>query len=208
MVMNNIFEMVEIAEKTGLFAELAEIFSDMDMEYEKSAASVGFSCRGCSESCCETRFYHFTWTEYLYLMKGLMNGLDGVEYDAFALMGDRARFVADYYRKGSQIDVPRIMCPVNEDGLCRLYDFRPMICRLHGVVHEFSMGGQKKEGPGCALFDAAANGKNIQPLDRTPFYSRMSMLEKKAREVLGQPGKIKMTVADMVESAFAEKRVI
>lgn len=204
MVMNNIFEMVETAEKAGLFTELADIFSDMDMEYEKTAASAEFSCRGCSESCCETRFYHFTWSEYLYLLKGLLKGL-GSDPDAFALMGDRAKFVADFYRKGRLIDVPRIMCPVNEDGLCRLYDFRPMICRLHGVGHEFSMGGQKKTGSGCALFDAASNGKNILPMDRTSFYSRMSMLEKKAREVLGQPGKIKITVADMIESVFAEK---
>lgn len=203
--MNNIFEMVETSEKSGLFIELAEIFSDMDMEYEKTAASAGFSCRGCSESCCETRFYHFTWSEYLYLLKGLLKGLNGPDPDAFALMGDRAKFVADFYRKGRLIDVPRIMCPVNEDGLCRLYDFRPMICRLHGVGHEFSMGGQKKTGSGCALFDAASNGKNILPMDRTSFYLRMSMLEKKAREVLGQPGKIKMTVADMIESVFAEK---
>jgi len=205
MVMNNIFEMMEVAEKSGLFDEIAGIYSDMNKEYEKSAASAGFSCRGCSESCCETRFYHFTWSEYLYLLKGLVKGLNGLEPDSFTLMGDRAKFVADFYRKGRHIDVPRIMCPVNEDGLCRLYDFRPMICRLHGVSHEFSMGGQKKTGPGCELFDTSAKGKMILPLDRTPFYSRMSMLEKKAREVLGQPGKIKMTVADMIESVFAEK---
>lgn len=204
MFMNYINEMIETAEQADLFAELAEIYCEMDKEYDRSAASAGFSCTGCSESCCETRFYHFTWSEYLYLLKGLK----GLESDALDLMVDRAKFVADFYRKGSQIEVPRIMCPVNEEGLCRLYDYRPMICRLHGVSHEFSMGGQKRTGPGCGLFDTVSEGKSIIPLDRTPYYSRMSLLEKKAREVLGQTGKIKMTVADMIASVFAEKQVI
>lgn len=199
----DIFEMMETAANAGVFSEIADIFADMDSMYEKSAASAGFSCRGCSESCCETRFYHFTWAEYLFLL----SGLDGLDSEVSALMGDRAKFVANFYRKGSQIEIPRIMCPVNEEGLCRLYSFRPMICRLHGVAHEFSMGGQKKEGPGCALFDSCSEGKTIFPLDRTPFYSRLSILEKKTREILGQPGKVKMTVADMIESVFAEKQV-
>lgn len=201
---NDLIEMLETAENAGIFDKLGEIFSDMDKAYEASAASAGFSCRGCAESCCETRFYHFTWAEYLYLLKGL----DGLDDDKSIQIGDRAKFVADFYRKGSQIEIPRIMCPVNEDGLCALYEFRPMICRLHGVAHEFSMGEQKKEGPGCQLFDEASEGKGLKLLDRTPFYINLSMLEKQTREVLGQPGKIKMTVAEMIESVFKEKQVI
>lgn len=196
--------MLQIAKNAGIFDELAEIFSDMDKAYEDSASSAGFSCTGCSESCCETRFYHFTWAEYLYLV----NGLDSLDFEKSTIMGDRAKYVADFYRKGSQIEIPKIMCPVNENGLCVLYHFRPMICRLHGIAHEFSMAGEKRKGPGCALFDESSKGRDILVMDRTPFYSRMSMLEKRTREVLGQPGKIKMTVADMIASVFAEKKVL
>lgn len=198
----NVIDMIQIAENAGIFDDLAAVFSDMDRAYEESASSAGFSCTGCAESCCETRFYHFTWVEYLYLLKGL----DGLDPDKSSLVGDRAKYVADFYRKGNQIEVPRIMCPVNEDGLCSLYLYRPMICRLHGIAHEFTMAGGKKTGPGCALFDESAKGRDIKVMDRTPFYTRLSMLEKRTRDILDQPGKIRMTVADMIASVFAEDK--
>ncbi len=191
--------MIEIAEKNGIFDNLSKIFNDMDSAYDKSASESGFSCNGCDESCCKTRFHHFAWSEYLYFLKGL----ESVASDRIQIE-DRARFVADIYNMTRQTEPPGIMCPVNRDGLCMVYGFRPMICRLHGIAHEFRLpSGEIRQGTGCAVFDRVSEGKFSYAMDRTPFYSRLAALEKSTREILGQPGKIKMTVADMIVSICA-----
>jgi len=49
---------------------LETLFAAMDTAYEKVAEACGFHCDGCGDSCCQTRFYHHTLLEYLYLRKG------------------------------------------------------------------------------------------------------------------------------------------
>jgi hypothetical protein len=91
------------------------------------------------------------------------------------------------------------MCPVNRDGLCTLYDYRPMICRLHGLPHMLLQpGGKAICGPGCGQFDRQCSHKSCSPLDRTPLYLSMARLERELRQAAGVSGKIKMTVAQMI----------
>ena len=54
-----------------LMEELATLCAKMDQAYDKVAKQCGFVCNGCEESCCQTRFFHHTLAEYLYLKEGL-----------------------------------------------------------------------------------------------------------------------------------------
>jgi Fe-S-cluster containining protein len=93
----------------------------------------------------------------------------------------------------------RIMCPLNFDGLCVLYDHRPMICRLHGIPHELQKPGhQVYYGPGCESFTEQAGSKKYYKFDRTPFYINMAQLENELRHETGINRKLKMTVAQML----------
>jgi len=95
----------------------------------------------------------------------------------------------------------RHMCPLNDAGLCVLYDYRPMICRLHGIPHELSPPGQAKTfGAGCDAFEAQCGHIAYRPFDRTPFYTGLAGLERRFREQTGAAGKFKMTVAGMLIS--------
>jgi Fe-S-cluster containining protein len=181
-----------------VLAELPVIYGRMDAAYDRVAEAHGFHCSGCEDNCCLTRFFHHTLVEYLYLMKGF----DGITPSLQSqLIQQAVRVNAQVDAAVSMGEVSRVMCPANSDGLCILYDFRPMICRLHGISHQFRHpSGKIISGPGCAAFESRHDPTVGVLLDRTPFYRDMAMLEGRVREKIGIQKKIKMTVAQMLTS--------
>jgi Fe-S-cluster containining protein len=95
----------------------------------------------------------------------------------------------------------RVMCPLNFNGLCGLYDHRPMICRLHGIPHRLHKpGGPEQKGPGCGRFhkETQAGDHYGHEFDRTEFYSGMAAIEIGLRRRLNFRGRYRKTIADMV----------
>lgn len=175
---------------------LKSLFESMDQKYNEAAAYYGFHCSGCEDNCCLTRFYHHTFLEYLYLLKGF----DGLSHEKKAEIKDRAESVC---RETAQADKNRekirIMCPLNAEGLCSLYEYRPMICRLHGLPHELRRPGQNAVySPGCEAFTAQCGDKTYFQFDRTPFYIDMAKLEAELKQAIGTGQKVRMTVAEML----------
>jgi hypothetical protein len=181
---------------TPYLAELKTIYAGMDKQYREAASYYDFNCAGCKDNCCFTHFYHHTLLEYLYVLEGF-NGLDRekkIEIKSRASTVCRKNIEA--CKKGITV---RLMCPLNADGLCALYSFRPMICRLHGIPHEFEMpDGSRICRPGCEAFSRQCAGKNYFKFDRTPFYKDVAGLEKELRRTAGMTQKIKMTIAQMI----------
>jgi Fe-S-cluster containining protein len=178
------------------FDRLRLIFDDMDREYSKAAAHYGFRCNGCDDNCCLTRFHHHTYLEYLFIREGF----DKLEPPGRHLIQAKAQAV---YRQTLQADkkgtAVRLMCPLNDAGLCRLYHYRPMICRLHGIPHELKKPGRPVVyGPGCSTFDEQCSGRPYYKFDRTPFYFEMAGLENEFMQAAGLTGRIKMTIAQMI----------
>lgn len=177
---------------------LKSVYEAMDAKYQAAADYYGFDCKGCDDNCCFTRFYHYTLLEYLYIFQGL-NNLHGEKQ---AQIKRRAQ---DVCRKTDGADAlgvsVRVLCPLCVGSLCLLYDYRPMICRLHGVPHELKRpGGRWVQASGCDTFGRQFHGKPNFRFDRTPLYREMAGLEQELRQTLGMPIKIKMTVAQMIKS--------
>lgn len=168
----------------------------MDRKYQEVAGHYGFNCNGCEDNCCLTRFYHYTLIEYLYIKEGF-HGLEDkeqIEVKQRSLAVCRKTDEAD--EKGK---FALQMCPVNFGGLCALYPYRPMICRLHGIPHELQRPGLGiLNSPGCGTFVQKCRGKKHVTFDRTPFYMQMAALEKEMKQAAGVTQKIKMTVAQMI----------
>ena len=176
--------------------KLKTLYAAMDQKYNETADYYGFHCKSCKDNCCLTRFYHHTVLEYFYILYGY-NTLESdrqIKVKSMALEVCRKTDEAD--KRGAAI---RIMCPLNFDGLCILYDYRPMICRLHGIPHELQKADHSVVySPGCESFTQQAESKKYYKFDRTPFYIKMAELENELRHAAGINQKLKMTVAQML----------
>ncbi|MFO7886014.1 MAG: hypothetical protein R6U68_14455 [Desulfobacteraceae bacterium] len=185
-----------LKDKEAFFAQLSNLYKMMDNAWDEAASHYGFKCRGCGENCCETNFYHHTLIEKQYLLKGFA----GLDRDLVKKIRDSAARVCEKRAEArlSQENI-RIMCPLNKDGWCLLYAYRPMICRLHGIPHELCRPGSSVvRMPGCSAGEPLFKARPYFKFDRTVFYSRMAELEMAFRQFTGKREKIKQTVAEML----------
>ncbi len=177
---------------------LGSICADMDREYGKAAAYYSFDCNACTDICCQTRFYHHTYLEYLYIREGFKKLSPDMQAEIKSKALNVIQRTTELEKKGKPV---RLMCPLNFDKLCCLYPNRPMICRLHGIPHEFRNGADNQvHGSGCGTFDDRCSGKSYLKFDRTPFYMALAGLEKEFRQTVGISAKIRMTIAEMISS--------
>jgi hypothetical protein len=180
----------------SFFEKLETLYANMNSSYGNAAAYYRFDCKGCLENCCLTRFYHHTHLECLYLLEGL-------SFLAEEKQSEVTKKAKNYNKKAIEYDVKkklvRQMCPLNFDDLCILYNYRPMICRLHGVSHELKKPGRDiVYSPGCDEFTKLSEGKTYFRFDRTPFYIKMAQLEKGLKLRFGFTKKFKRTIAQML----------
>lgn len=182
--------------QTRLFERLAALYARMDEAWKAAAAHYGFICRGCADNCCETEFYHYTYIEKHYLLSGLKT----LPLPSIETIKKKAKAACTARDETRPVERPvRVMCPLNSNGLCQLYKFRPMICRLHGIPHELkNPGANPVRQPGCAdgtpLFKAATYFK----FDRTPLYTAMAKIEMEYRSSTDNRTRIKQTIAEML----------
>ena len=177
---------------------LQKIFAAMDEAYTRAIEHYQFECDGCTDNCCLTRFHHHTYLEYCYLLRGFESLSPPKKAEVLEKAAAVCRETALADEKGMPV---RLMCPLNDDSLCALYPYRPMICRMHGIPHQLQKPGHEVINvPGCDTFDERCADKLYFKYDRTPFYMKMAGLEKEFKQALGVDGRIKMTIAEMILS--------
>ncbi|MBI5634190.1 MAG: hypothetical protein HZA15_12020 [Nitrospirae bacterium] len=180
---------------------MRDLYDRMGRAYDRSASCYDFSCTGCEENCCEERFYHHTLSEFLYLIQGLQALEQGRRKEIF----DRAAEVAELYRMHDREGLARrVMCPLNSNNLCSLYEHRLMICRLHGVPYKMRRpDSTETQGIGCHRIDWDMSPEKSADcmFDRTDLYRELSGIEIELRQKLGFGNRIKMTIAEMIVEA-------
>ncbi len=177
---------------------LKSLYADMNEKYKAAADYYGFHCSGCEDNCCLTRFCHHTFSEYFCILEGYNTLTREQQTEMIKSASEVCRKTAEADEKGMPV---RLMCPLNFGGFCVLYDYRPMICRLHGISHELRKPGQNiVYSPGCEAFTKQSEGKGYFQFDRTPFYIEMAKLEAELKQAFGITQKLKMTVAEMLTS--------
>ncbi len=182
----------EFAEKT------AGLYHDMEVTYNRTAKDLDFSCSECTDNCCDSFFLHHTFTEWAYLWRGLEK-LDDSQLKTITKKA--SDYVIASEASLAKRERPIIMCPLNSEGLCALYKYRMMICRLHGVPTTFTRpDGQQLHFPGCFRCQKHISNTNaLPPLDRTEFFQRLANLE---IELLGNKKRtaprVKLTIAQMI----------
>lgn len=194
--------MKEILLPPELTQEIAEIFRELQQEYDKVADQVPLTCQGCPDNCCDSYFQHHTYSEWAYLWQGLRK-LDDEPLDRIM---ERAR---EYVEKSKEMQIrgerPQLMCPLNEDGLCVLYQQRMLICRMHGIPATLTRpDGQCLRFPGCfrcqEIVDERYEQETDAPsTDRSLLFRRMAALESRLMgEMHHLHPKVKKTIAEMI----------
>ncbi|MCG8531362.1 MAG: hypothetical protein MI749_11925 [Desulfovibrionales bacterium] len=184
----------------GTFGKLAALYKRMADAYSETASQAGLSCAGCEDNCCYSYFQHHTYIEWAYLWKGL-----------HALPDEKRKYfiecatdvVAQYNTALANNERPHVMCPLNEDGLCGLYEHRLMICRMHGTKNVMVLpNGEHRYFQGCYKFRQQVEGLEdfqIPMLNRTPFYQELAQLEIKfAGSALQTAPRVNLTLAEMI----------
>jgi hypothetical protein len=162
--------------KNILFEKLSELYSEMEKTYNRAASQIGLSCGGCPDNCCNSYFQHHTYIEWAYLWKGIRSHPHEKQQDFINK--------AEEYVSKSQVLLaqglrPSLMCPLNDDGLCQVYEYRLMICRMHGVPNSFNMpDGKRMSFPGCfRCQELCSHLEEVPVMDRTSFYRNLASLE-------------------------------
>ncbi len=180
------------------FRKLASLYTRMADAYTQHAKLIGLDCTNCTDNCCYSYFQHHTYIEWAYMWKGL-EALPTQRKNTFIQRAEH--YVARARRELAQGIRPHIMCPLNEDGLCGLYEHRFMICRLHGVpnilVHP---NGKSIRFPGCwQSQELTKNISNPPELNRSSLYMDLVKLE---MEFVGSKlrtlPKVDLTLAEMI----------
>jgi len=181
--------------------ELEEIYQQLQLQYSGVAEELQFTCNGCPDNCCDSYFLHHTYTEWAYLWLGIRQ----LEPARQQLIQERARqYLQQSERQLATGQRPQIICPLNEGGLCTLYNHRLLVCRTHGVPATMTRpDGQTLRFPGCfrcqEIVEARHNGQPPSRVERTVLLRRLALLENQLlenrRHLLPR---MKMTIAEML----------
>lgn len=184
--------------RQAVFRKLDSLYERMASVYADTSASIGLSCENCEENCCTSYFQHHTYVEWLYLWQGLNKLTDEKRNEYVKRAEDYVRGARAMLENGVR---PKIMCPLNDDGLCGAYKHRLMICRMHGVVNTLRQpNGKQHAFPGCFKCQALTeNMENVPVLDRTPLYRDLVGLEMAllGNKIKTMP-KVDLTLAEMI----------
>ncbi len=193
--------MKEVILTPAQLAVLEDIYSKLQLEYERVAEALGFSCSGCPDNCCDSYFQHHTYAEWALLWLGIRQ----LEPELQQTLLARAR---SYLEKCEQAlatgQRPQIMCPLNDDGRCVVYHHRLLVCRTHGVPATLTRpDGKTFHFPGCfrcqEIVDNHDKKELPAPVERTLLLKKLALLENELldnkRHLLP---KVKITIAEML----------
>lgn len=184
--------------RQAVFRKLDALYGRMASVYSDTAEKIGLSCEGCEENCCTSYFQHHTYVEWTYLWHGLNKLPEAKRQEYIQRSEDYVRNARAMLENGMR---PKIMCPLNDEGLCGVYKHRLMICRMHGVVNTLRQpNGRQLSFPGCfKCQDLTADMENVPVVDRTPLYKELVGLEMGllGNKIRSMP-KVDLTLAEMI----------
>jgi len=170
----------------GLIPRLNELYQQMDEAYCAIAKDAGFSCNGCDGvKCCTVDVTLHTFAEMVYLRRGFNSLKTSRQLE---ILGRSREIVKAKDENPFGDSYRNAVCTLNFDGLCSVYEYRPMICRLAGIPHFMSRpDGNTLESVGCVKYTNEILPKHPDLLlDRTEFYRSMARIE---IEVVRERGK-------------------
>lgn len=193
--------MKEVLLPENLLVELEDIYAKLQQEYGRVAQELDFSCSGCPDNCCDSYFLHHTYAEWAHLWLGFRQ----LSPEKQSELLSRAEIYKEQCEKSLQAgERPQVMCPLNDEGLCVLYNNRLLVCRTHGVPATITRpDGQTMRFPGCfrcqEIVETRSEKQQSSFVERTTMLTKLALLE---NELLDNKRhlvpKVKITIAEML----------
>lgn len=193
--------MREVVFPVELLQQLQGIYEALEKDYDSVANQLDFSCNGCPDNCCDSYFLHHTYAEWVFLRLGFSQLGPTKQKEILQKSRNYIRQCKEVNKSGER---PQIMCPLNEGGLCVLYEHRLLVCRTHGVPATLTRpDGQKLHFPGCFRCQELVQRKygKAQPpyVERTPLLRKLVLLEDELLDNRRSlTPKVKITIAEML----------
>ncbi len=187
---------------TELVARIELLYEEMEIAYNAVAAKLDFSCKGCPDNCCDSYFLHHTYVEWAYLWLGFSQ----LRKERQREILERCENYVITCKKAEQAgERPQIMCPLNENGLCLLYQHRLLVCRTHGVpaIMRFP-NGQSRHFLGCFRCQEIIDSRFVRTdhaphVERTPYLTKLIAIENEVcNNRRTELPKVRMTIAEML----------
>ncbi|WP_446011139.1 hypothetical protein [Candidatus Electrothrix sp.] len=194
--------MKEITLSPELTKEITSIYQTLQEEYDKVAGEIGLTCKGCPDNCCDSYFLHHTYSEWAYLWQGL-NLLDQETREQ--IINRAKEYIAQSAEPLAQGKHPQLMCPLNDNGLCGLYEHRMLICRTHGTPATMTTPDKQFiRFPGCfrcqEIVEKKYGAANDAPaMNRSQILSQLASVESRLFERKRHLyPKVKKNIAEMI----------
>jgi hypothetical protein len=193
--------MKEVVLPMEMVAVLEKIYQELESEYSRVAGELNFSCTGCPDNCCDSYFLHHTYLEWAFLWSGFKQLKTEKQTELIERCQQYIVRCEKMRREGNR---PQVMCPLNEDGRCILYNHRLLVCRTHGVPATMTRpDGQILRFPGCFrcqdIVDSRSEDKDPPSVERTPSLRKIVELEDELLDHKRHLApKVKLTIAQML----------
>lgn len=119
--------------------------------------------------CCTLCYYPASELEYKYLKIGIDTKLseeekENVNKKAIQIIKDRTAFL----KTNSNVFDFTYECPLLINKACPVYDYRPLLCRTHGLLYQDISNANKINAPICKEFGLNYSNINDTNLKTTP----------------------------------------
>jgi Fe-S-cluster containining protein len=123
-------------------SQFLEIAAEWESEFARNKKEYGerIHCRrGCTDCC--SQMFQITEIEAAYISQALKrfppNERENLREKALQYEAQRERLLKNRNVPDAWGSLPppglRLACPALEDGACRIYEYRPLICRKYGI---------------------------------------------------------------------------
>ena len=108
------------------------------------------ACRAGCDICCNSSYYPSSALEYEYVRTGINTLLSEEKkqeiYDkVIKILKDRRNFL----KTNPNVMEYSYSCPFLVDGACGIYQYRPLLCRTHGLIYNDIENENRQKAPHC-----------------------------------------------------------
>lgn len=118
---------------------LASLIPALDAHFENQKEYIKCKIR-CSH-CCQKGYYPVTRPEAKLMKEGFQKLAPALQEEITQKAGQLTRQRDEFIKEGNELIKFKYCCPFLTDDKCSIYEHRPMICRMQGLLKTSISGG-------------------------------------------------------------------